>query len=75
MFLSNFGREHAQILNISQNDFNILGRKLYAALERKAEKIDIVYLGITKDLFETHITIQQSLENDEKEYWLLFNNL
>ncbi|CAK0757479.1 adenylate cyclase, class 1 [Gammaproteobacteria bacterium] len=71
LLLSNFGREHAQLSSISQNDLNILGRKLYAAFERKVEKIDIVYRGIVQDLFETHITIQQL---PEQENWLLLNS-
>ncbi|CAK0772167.1 adenylate cyclase, class 1 [Gammaproteobacteria bacterium] len=72
--LSNFGREHAQLLSISQNDLNILGRKLYAAFERKPEKIDIVYRGIVKDLTETHITIQKLSDQEGKEGWLLLNS-
>ena len=72
LFLSNFGRENAQILTISQNDMNILGRRLFAALERKPEKIDIIYLGIVHELFETHLIIQQDLAS--KENWLLFNS-
>ena len=72
--LSNFGREHAQLLSISQGDLNILGRKLYAAFERKPEKIDIVYRGIVKDLLETHVTIQKLSEQENKEGWLLLNS-
>ncbi|CAK0761735.1 adenylate cyclase, class 1 [Gammaproteobacteria bacterium] len=72
-FLSNFGREHTQLSSISDGDRHILGRKLFVAFESKIEKIDIVYHGIANEnnLLETHLTIQQS---SDQECWLLFNS-
>ena len=55
-FLSKFAREHVQMSMISQRDLHILGRKLYAAFERKAGKIDIINRGVSDDVVETHLT-------------------
>ena len=62
--LSNFGSQYAK--RVSENDVNILGRKLFSAIDTRPQKIDIIYRGITKDLLETHVTIE--LEKDE---WFL----
>ncbi len=55
-FLSKFAREHVQLSMISQRDLHILGRKLYAAFERKAGKIDIINRGVSDDVVESHLT-------------------
>jgi len=55
-FLSNFARDHVQLSMISQRDLHILGRKLYAAFERKAGKIDIINRGVSDDVVESHLT-------------------
>ncbi len=55
-FLSSFAREHVQLSMISQRDLHILGRKLYAAFERKAGKIDIINRGVSDDVVESHLT-------------------
>lgn len=55
-FLSTFAREHVQMSMISQRDLHILGRKLYAAFERKAGKIDIINRGVSDNVVESHLT-------------------
>jgi len=71
--LSDFARKQSSLSQINQDDLNILGRKLYAAFERKAGKIEIVNRGISPNLIETHISLDQVFGRDEKENWLLFN--
>ncbi|MCW8988281.1 MAG: class I adenylate cyclase, partial [Gammaproteobacteria bacterium] len=57
-FLSSFAHRHVEEKNlIRQADLNVLGRKIYAAFERKAGKVDLVYRGITSQLFESHLSI------------------
>lgn len=73
LFLSGFARKYARLSHISQNDLNILGRKLYAAFERKAGKIDIVNRGIAPDLVETHLSFNQVYNRDGHEAWMLFH--
>ncbi len=65
--LSGFANQYTQETNIDQRDMTILGRKLYAAFERKAGKIDIVNPGISPNLIEEQLTF---LENDTS--WLLY---
>ena len=70
LFLSNFARENTgSISRISQTDLNILGRKLYAAFERKAGKIELVNRGVSTDVVERKLTFQQSLGKDGEESW------
>ncbi|HFQ13733.1 MAG TPA: class I adenylate cyclase [Gammaproteobacteria bacterium] len=75
-FLSLFARSRAEQTNlISQTDLNVLGRKLYAAFERKAGKIDIVYKGITADLHETHLSFHQLFSDTGQEYWMVYSGV
>jgi len=75
-FLSLFTRSRAESSNlISQTDLNVLGRKLYAAFERKAGKIDIVYQGITSDLHESHLSFHQLLSDSGQEYWMVYSGV
>ncbi len=71
-FLSDFARRHAQLVSISQHDLNILGRKLYAAFERKAGKVEIVNRGISQNLWESHLTFYRATKTNEDEAWLLY---
>jgi len=65
--LSSFANQYADSTNIDQRDMTILGRKLYAAFERKSGKIDIVNPGISPNLYEDQLSF---VEAEEK--WLLF---
>ena len=68
-FLSKFAREHVQLSMISQRDLHILGRKLYAAFERKAGKIDIINRGVSDDVVESHLTFHHAGGDGG---WMLF---
>jgi adenylate cyclase class 1 len=57
--LSRFARNQNILAKINQDDLNMLGRKLYAAFERKAGKIEIINRGISDDTWESHLTIHQ----------------
>lgn len=71
-FLSDFARQHAEVSRVSQAELNILGRKLYAAFERKAGKVEIINRGIAPNLFEREISICHLEHNDGKDRYLLF---
>lgn len=71
--LSNFVREQAGLMSsINQKDITVLGRKLYAAFERKAGKVEIINRGISDDLWEGRITFLQIISRDDEESWALF---
>ena len=70
--LSNFAREHAGLMLINQKDITVLGRKLYAAFERKAGKVEIINRGISDDLWEGQVSLHQFYSPDGQEVWALF---
>lgn len=74
-FLSDFARSNANTNIINSTDLNVLGRKLYAAFERKAGKIDIIYCGITAHLHETHLSIHRLHDDDGRFFWIAFNGV
>lgn len=72
MALSRFGRMHSGLARIEQKDLNVLGRKLYAAFERKAGKIETINRGISSNIVESHITIIQGRGKEDEESWALY---
>ena len=73
--LSSFARRYAGLALISQEDLTILGRKLYAAFERKAGKVELLNRGITRDLTEPQVTVHQASDGEGRDAWLLFRGL
>ncbi|MFK5915275.1 MAG: class I adenylate cyclase [Woeseiaceae bacterium] len=75
-FLSDFAHRHVESKNlIRQSDLNVLGRKIYAAFERKSGKIELIYRGITDDLFVTHISLHRLSSDNGTGYWVAFNGV
>lgn len=74
-FLSEFARNHSDTNLINARDLNLLGRKLYAAFERKAGKIDIIYRGITQNLYETHLSIHRLPSDDKHGIWVVYSGV
>ncbi|MEM7252488.1 MAG: class I adenylate cyclase [Pseudomonadota bacterium] len=62
--LTRFGRRHAEEANVSDHDLTILGRKLYAAFERKGGKIELVTQGIEHRLEEEELTLTYDAKLD-----------
>ncbi len=71
-FLSDFAHRHAQLTSINQQDLNILGRKLYAAFEKKPGKIEVVNCGISQHLDENYITFHQGVETNYQDNWSVY---
>ena len=69
--LSQFARTHADTASINSADLTLLGRRLYAAFERKAGKVEIINPGISTNLTETSLHIKFSSVNG-KESWSLY---
>jgi len=74
-FLTQFARTQNAISSINKRDLNVLGRRLYAAFERKAGKVEFVNPGISPDLAEDTLTLVQSPNKREpgKNQWGLYN--
>ena len=71
-FLSDFARKHAEVSRVTQSELHMLGRKLYAAFERKAGKVEIINRGIAPDTLEAELTICQVRKKDGQDKWLLY---
>ncbi|MGA7802217.1 MAG: class I adenylate cyclase [Gammaproteobacteria bacterium] len=69
--LSQFARENADTLAIDPEELNLLGRRLYAAFERKAGKIDIINPGISTDLTEERLSLQR-VTGQTQDGWLMY---
>lgn len=71
--LSGYARTHVELAQLNQRDLTILGRKLYAALEKRSGKIELINPGIAPDLAEPHLTV--ALASDEQRYALFVGQL
>ncbi|AIR89005.1 class I adenylate cyclase [Pseudomonas cremoricolorata] len=56
-FLTSFAQASAVSSRADQRDLNVLGRRLYAAFERRAGKIEVINPGIAPDLAEDTLTL------------------
>ncbi len=73
-FLSQFARQMQVMQAINARDLAVLGRRLYAAFERKAGKVEYLNPGIAPDLSEDTLTLVQCVNNEsEQASWGLFH--
>ena len=70
--LSDFARQRDEKKKISQHDLHILGRKLYAAFERKPAKVEIITRGICKQPAENHLAVSWRPTEDNRGLWHLY---
>ena len=71
-FLSDFARKNADAARLSQSELNMLGRKLYAAFERKTGKIEVVNRGIAPNILEPELSFNHVSNKDNPDSWQLF---
>jgi adenylate cyclase class 1 len=74
-FLSEFARSEHAGSSLNSRDLGILGRRLYAAFERKAGKIEFINPGIAPDLAEDTLTLaqQSSADDPDESVWALYS--
>ncbi|MET1079338.1 MAG: class I adenylate cyclase [Pseudomonas sp.] len=74
-FLSEFARSEHAVSSLNSRDLGILGRRLYAAFERKAGKVEFINPGIAPDLAEDTLTLVQSAspETPDELQWALYS--
>ncbi|SQF93506.1 adenylate cyclase [Paucimonas lemoignei] len=74
-FLTQFARSQNAGSSANARDLSVLGRRLYAAFERKAGKVEHINPGIAPDLAEDTLTLVQSANRREpgKTQWALYN--
>jgi len=76
--LSLLAREQGTQAAISQNDMNLLGRKLYAAFQRKAGKSELINPGLAPSLAEENLSFHHQSEHSDgsgSDGWLLYRDL
>ena len=71
-FLSNFGRQHSDLTRITEHDITLLGRKLYAAFERRSGKIESINPNIAPNLSEEFLTFHHHSSSSGFNSWLLY---
>ncbi|WP_120994338.1 class I adenylate cyclase [Stutzerimonas urumqiensis] len=71
-FLSQFARSHQAESPLSGRDLSILGRRLYAAFERKAGKVEFINPGISPDMAEETLTLVRTEEAPGEAHWALY---
>ncbi|MCD5992156.1 class I adenylate cyclase [Pseudomonas sp. CDFA 602] len=74
-FQTQFARTRSTADALNTRDLTILGRRLYAAFERKAGKVEFINPGIAPDLAEDTLTLVHSPNRREpgKTQWTLYN--
>lgn len=74
-FLTDFARTEQTVSLITKRDLNVLGRRLYAAFERKANKVEFINPGIAPDLAEDTLTLVHAPDKKEpgQTQWGLYN--
>ncbi len=76
--LSDFFRYQNQTVRISKRDLHILGRKLYAAFEKKAGKIELIHHDSEINLLESHISLHPVIQDEavhsisEADGWAMY---
>ncbi len=70
--LTEFSRAYASSGQIDPEELNLLGRKLYTALERQPGKIDSINPGISDNLTEPYVSLHFKHNSAGEECWLLF---
>ena len=71
-FLSRFARHRPEGVAASNRDLAVLGRRLYAAFERRAGKVEFINPGIAPDLGEDTLTLVHN-PAPKGERWALYN--
>ena len=71
-FLSDFARKQSEVSRLSQTELNMLGRKLYAAFERKSGKIEVINRGIAPNILEQELSFYHVRNRENPDSWLLF---
>ncbi len=70
--LTEFSRTHASSGQIDPEELNLLGRKLFTALEKQPGKIDSINPGISRNLVEKYLSLHFNRWEQGEERWTLY---
>ncbi|MGD9601285.1 MAG: class I adenylate cyclase [Gammaproteobacteria bacterium] len=69
--LSEFARTYGRAQHITDSDLNVLGRKLYAAFERKPHKLELITRGICQNPAEPILSLH-ARSDGASTHWALY---
>ncbi|MCU7842341.1 MAG: class I adenylate cyclase [Candidatus Thiodiazotropha sp. (ex Monitilora ramsayi)] len=70
--LTDFARKYAETSHIDPHELNLLGRKLYTALDHRPGKIDHINPGISRNLSEPQLSLHYRQARDGTLAWMLY---
>jgi adenylate cyclase, class 1 len=73
--LSQFARNHSTDSKITEHDLHVLGRKLYAAFEKKPAKVEVLTGGICTNPVESTLSLHEVRRDDGNCSWILFSGI
>ena len=71
--LSEFARRFATNKRITEKDLTILGRKLYAAFDKKPQKIELITRGVCSSPEESDLSLHHLASERNGPQWVLFD--
>lgn len=71
-FLNDFARQLQVGSSVNARDFAVLGRRLHAAIDRRAGKVEFINQGISPDMSEHSLTLVHRLDAERQVSWALF---
>jgi adenylate cyclase class 1 len=73
-FLTDFAARQPAANSTDTRDFQVLGRRLAAAFDRRPDKIEVINPGIAPDLAEDTLTLVQAQDRQHSQrYWSLYS--
>ncbi len=70
--LTDFARRNGSDMGRNGRELSLLGRRLYAALERRPGKVELINPGISRDLSEPKLWISRHASGGHGAHWRLF---
>lgn len=71
-FLSDFTRLQQAASSVSRRDLSVLGRRLFATIERKVGKVEVLNIGISPNMAEDSLTLVHGEDAAGDLCWSLF---
>lgn len=71
-FLNDFARQLQIASSVNARDFAVLGRRLHAAIDRRAGKVEFLNQGISPDMSEHSLTLVHTQDAERQVSWTLF---
>lgn len=71
-FLNDFARQLQIASSVNARDFAVLGRRLHAAIDRRAGKVEFINQGISPDMSEHSLTLVHRYDAERQVSWSIY---